>query len=476
MKFIHTSDWHLGHKLQEYHRIHEHQAFLDWLLECIKAKQADALLISGDIFDSPHSPAEAIQLLYHFLSALHQEMPKLKVIMIAGNHDSAHRLEAPQALLEYVNVKVVGILPRDENRVLDVKHLYMPLYNDQNEVEAYVVALPYLRPADLPVIMPRPENALIEGVRQVYQEVLTHVQEICNPNQAVIVMGHCYMNKGKLSLESEKKILGGNLHALPNDIFGDDVTYVALGHLHLAQKLDDEGKIRYSGSPIPLSMAEKDYRHQVVYFETEGHQIKEIEDLYIPRFVDMIQIPTNGEQKLNSFEALKLIKQLPELDPNVEEWKRPYLKVEIHIDSAEPNLKNLVEEALKNKAARLTALRIKLNEIDKSTAKSLLETLTTVDENAPLDADGKPSSVNVHQTFHELNEETVFKLCWQRTYGQSVEIPNDILAYFNEICHEVFDENGYLSEDLDEKKQLKPKNKKLNQTPSSSNDPSENEN
>ncbi len=463
MKFIHTSDWHLGHKLQEFHRIHEHQAFLDWLLKCIQEKQVDALLISGDIFDSPHASTESIQLLYQFLSKLHQDLPKLKVIMIAGNHDSAHRLEAPQALLEYVNVKVVGVLPRDEKRVLEIKHLYMPLYNDQNQVEAYVVALPYLRPADLPVIMPRPENALVEGVRQVYQEVLTHVKEICEPNQAVIVMGHCYMNKGKLSLESEKKILGGNLHALPNDIFGDDVTYVALGHLHLAQKLDEEGKIRYSGSPIPLSMAEKDYQHQVIFFETEGQQIKKLEEIHIPRFVEMIQIPSHHSQKINSSEALKLIKQLPALDPNVEDWKRPYLKVEIHIDSTEPNLKSLIEEALKNKAARLTSLRIKLNEVDKGTnLNSLLKNIVTVDSTPELNPNQTPLSLNVHQTFHELDEETVFKLCWQRTYGQSSEIPNDILAYFHEICHSVFDEHGDLIADVDQKQQLNSKKIKKN--------------
>jgi exonuclease SbcD len=461
MKFIHTSDWHLGHKLQEFHRIHEHQAFLDWLLKCIQKKQVDALLISGDIFDSPHASTEAVQLLYQFLSALHQDMPKLKVIMIAGNHDSAHRLEAPQALLEYVNVKVVGVLPRDEQRVLDIKHLYMPLYNDQNQVEAYVVALPYLRPADLPVIMPRPENALVEGVRQVYQEVLTHVKENCKPNQAVIVMGHCYMNKGKLSLESEKKILGGNLHALPNDIFGDDVTYVALGHLHLAQKLDEEGKIRYSGSPIPLSMAEKDYQHQVIFFETEGHQIKKLEEIHIPRFVEMIQIPSSHTQKINASEALKQIKQLPALNPNLEDWKRPYLKVEIHIDSTEPNLKSLIEEALKNKAPRLTSLRIKLNEVEKSTnLNSLLKNIVTIDSTPDLSSNQTPLSLNVHQSFHELDEETVFKLCWQRTYGQSSEIPNDILAYFHEICHSVFDEHGDLIEDADQKKQLNSKKTK----------------
>ena len=67
MKFIHTSDWHLGHKLHEYHRIQEHQSFLTWLLDTIKENDIDALLIAGDIFDSPHAPVEALQLLYRFL-------------------------------------------------------------------------------------------------------------------------------------------------------------------------------------------------------------------------------------------------------------------------------------------------------------------------------------------------------------------------------------------------------------------------
>jgi exonuclease SbcD len=446
MKFIHTSDWHLGHKLHEYHRVQEHQSFLTWLLDTIKENDIDALLIAGDIFDSPHAPVEALQLLYRFLHTLHTENPHVQVVMIAGNHDSPQRLEAPQVLLEYVNVKVVGTVPRTVNRVLDVDKLYIPLYGKDEDICGYVVAVPYLRPSDLPVISPKPESPLIEGVRQVYQETLTKIKDRCDENLPVIVMGHCYMLKGQVSADSEKKILGGNLHALPNSIFDHDVSYVALGHLHLAQQLDDEGKIRYSGSPIPLSMAEKDYQHQVILVETEGNKIKELKELVIPRFVEMIQIPENINEPIGSTEALRQLKALALMDPHVPEWKRPYLKVEIQLDSPEPNLRNQIAEVMKDKLPRLINLKIKLNHGQAS--KGMLEMLKKTSA-------GFSQFDNLHQTLQSISGEQAFRLSWQK-YFNKAEIPEEVLGYFHEIYNKVFEENveddepiGIAASDLD---------------------------
>ena len=100
MRFLHTSDWHLGQTLHSFERFHEHQAFLDWLVDVIVAEQIDALLIAGDVYDNANPSATSQKQLYRFLRRAKSAAPHLNIVIIAGNHDSAGRLEAPAPLLE----------------------------------------------------------------------------------------------------------------------------------------------------------------------------------------------------------------------------------------------------------------------------------------------------------------------------------------------------------------------------------------
>src|SRR5690606_38813120 len=102
--------------------------------------------------------------------------------------------------------------------------------------------------------------------------------------------GHCYMTGTRLSELSERRILGGNQHALPVDLFPDDVAYVALGHLHLAQRVGAD-HVRYAGSPIPLSFGERHYPHQVLLVDLRGERVAGIEPLRVPRSVDLLRVP-----------------------------------------------------------------------------------------------------------------------------------------------------------------------------------------
>lgn len=95
MKLIHTADWHIGQSFYGYNRDNEHQMFFEWLCAVIKREKADALLIAGDVFDSPNPPASAQRLFYHFLRKATEENPQLQIIIISGNHDSAARLKLP---------------------------------------------------------------------------------------------------------------------------------------------------------------------------------------------------------------------------------------------------------------------------------------------------------------------------------------------------------------------------------------------
>ncbi|MFX6819227.1 exonuclease subunit SbcD, partial [Acinetobacter baumannii] len=87
--------------------------FLAWLLDRLAAEGVDALLVTGDVFDNQNPPAAAQALVYDFLVAAHRRLPRLQVVVIGGNHDSGHRLEAPAGLMRGVRAHVVGTLPRD---------------------------------------------------------------------------------------------------------------------------------------------------------------------------------------------------------------------------------------------------------------------------------------------------------------------------------------------------------------------------
>jgi exonuclease SbcD len=349
---LHTSDWHLGHSLYDVSREAEHAAFLDWLIDTLEAQHVDALLIAGDIFDTSNPSAEAQAAWYHFIARARGKLPKLEVVVIGGNHDSAARLDAPDPLFAALNVRVVGGLPRSQGS-LDLERVLVPLHDSRGKVRAWVAAVPYLRPADLPQVRTEGDR-LIDGVREVYGLTLEAARRRRQPGQALVAMGHCYMVGAELSLLSERKILGGNQHALPVDLFPEDVTYAALGHLHKAQRVGGRDSVRYSGSPLPLSLSEAHYRHQVLLVDLEDGNLGSVRPLSVPRTVDMLRVPEREVVGLD--EVLALLAALPDVDSELPERKWPYLEVCVSLPRPEPSLRRKVEAALEGKAARLVKL------------------------------------------------------------------------------------------------------------------------
>lgn len=355
-RIIHTSDWHLGHSLRDQPREREHGAFLAWLLDQLDAKQANALLVAGDIFDVANPTAQAQRQLYDFLARARRRFPDLEIVLIGGNHDSASRLDAPDPLLRELRVHVVGGLPRGAGRALDLDRLVVPLSADRaGAVFAWVVAVPYLRASDLDAIDAEGVDGLIEGVRRVYAEALASARARRQPGQAIVAMGHAYMTGTALSELSERKILGGNQHALPVNIFPDDVAYVALGHLHLAQQVG-RPNVRYSGSPIPLDIAEATYPHQVVLVELEGEAFVKHDALPIPRTVELLRI-ANGREPAPLADVLARVATLPARGEGPEE-RRPLLEVHALLDGPDPHARARVELACEGKEARLVHVNL----------------------------------------------------------------------------------------------------------------------
>lgn len=335
MRVLHTSDWHLGHTLHDLPRDHEQLRFLDWLGAVLANEEVDALLVAGDIFDTANPSAEAQRLWYAFLARTRERLPQLDIVIVAGNHDSPARLEAPGELLAALRIHVVGLLPRAAAGTIDADRVLAPLTDRSGRIGAWVAAVPFLRPADLPVVEPEEGvDPLVEGVRQVYAEVLAEGRRRLSPGQALVAMGHSYMVGTRLSDESERKILGGNQHALPASIFPDDLTYAALGHLHLAQAVGDRACVRYSGSPLPLSMAEAGYPHQVCLVDFEDGKLTALRTLRVPRTVELLRIPASGSTSRES--VIELLAALPAAPPGQESLWWPYLEVAVHLDGPEP--------------------------------------------------------------------------------------------------------------------------------------------
>ncbi|WP_435276003.1 exonuclease SbcCD subunit D C-terminal domain-containing protein [Psychrobium sp. nBUS_13] len=394
MQIIHTSDWHLGHHLFGLSREFEQQQFLDYLFLQLQQTKADALIVAGDLFDTANPPAWAWRLLYQFLAKVKQQLPQLDLVLVAGNHDSPSKLDAPDHLLKAFDIHLVGGLPRLPDNSLDFDKLIIPLTNSDGDIAARVAAVPFLRPGDLDLAsIDECDDKLIAGVERVYQQIADELHARNEPEHASIAVAHAYLVSSTISEMSERRILGGNQHALPLEIFANNYDYTALGHLHKPQQLGGLS-VYYSGSPIPLSLAERDYKHQIKLVEFAGKNLKKVSSILVPRSVDMLCVPKDA-QPLDT--VLALFQGLPEeaIDPHLQ----PLLEVKVLLDEPQAMLRDKINQALEGKAVRLVKITTQYKEKN----------------NVPLAFEGKK--------LDQLQPEQVFSLKYLQQYGEKPPQP-----------------------------------------------------
>ena len=359
MRLLHTSDWHLGQTLHSFERTYEHQCFLDWLLDTVVAEQADALLIAGDVFDNANPSAAAQKQLYRFLQQARARAPRLDIVLIAGNHDSPGRLEAPGPLLEAHGTSVIGHILRTGDGAIDLERLVIPLHGADGNVQAWCLAIPFLRPGDVPPKTARadaagdaaPLDPYLDGIALLYRQAFALASSKRQPGQAIVAMGHCHMVGGQASLDSERRIVIGGTEALPDTVFDPAIAYAALGHLHLAQRVGQHEHRRYCGSPLPLSFAEIGYQHQVLRIDLEAGAVRAVHPVFVPRSVELLRVPSKPaplEEALAALEALTLA-PLPL-------HQQPLLEVRVLLDAPEPGLRARIEAALDGKPVRLAKI------------------------------------------------------------------------------------------------------------------------
>ncbi|MEU7184024.1 MULTISPECIES: exonuclease SbcCD subunit D [Streptomyces] len=276
MRILHTSDWHLGRSFHRVSLLTAQRAFLDHLVETVRTREIDAVLVSGDVYDRAVPPLAAVEL---FDDALHR-LAGLGVptVMISGNHDSARRLGVGSGLM-----RRAGIHLRTDPADCGTPVL---LADGHGPVALY--GLPYLEPA-----MVRDE---LGAGRATHAEVLGAAMDRVRADLAgrpagtrSVVLAHAFVTGGTVS-DSERDISVGGVAAVPAAVF-DGVDYAALGHLHGCQTLSD--RVRYSGSPLAYSFSEAGHRKSswLIDLDAAGAVHAERIDCPVPRPLARIRGP-----------------------------------------------------------------------------------------------------------------------------------------------------------------------------------------
>ncbi|UQV44758.1 exonuclease SbcCD subunit D C-terminal domain-containing protein [Janthinobacterium lividum] len=403
MRLLHTSDWHLGQTLHNYERGYEHQRFLDWLLDTLVTEQVDVLLVAGDVFDNANPSAASQKQLYVFLQQARARLPALQLVVVAGNHDSAGRLEAPGPLLAAHGTHVIGHLLRDDDGQIDLERLLLPLTGSGGQVQAWCLAVPFLRPGDVPKLPAGDtQDAYLGGIALLYRQLADLALARRQPGQAILAMGHCHMVGGEMSNDSERRIVIGGTEMLPSGIFDTAIAYAALGHLHKAQAVGGQEHIRYCGSPIPLSFAEVNYRHQVLCLDIDGETLQSVRAIEVPRAVPLLRVPATPAP------IADVLAQLAALDvPAAPAEAQPFLEVRVRLDAPEPGLRTRIETALDGKPVRLAKIETS------SAARS------SAPENMTLDQLG------------QLQPDDIFRRLYLQKYGK--EAPPEQLSALAEL-------------------------------------------
>jgi exonuclease SbcD len=321
-------------------RVEEHKAFLSWLLDTIEEKQIELLLVSGDIFDTGTPPNYALELYYNFLKQLSSKKSLKTTIITAGNHDSVSTLKAPKQLLEALNVHVVVNGDEEENIIIPIK--------EEDETKAIVCAVPFLRDSVIRQSLggetvSDKEKLANDGIKNYYENAYKKAKEL-DSNAPIIAMGHL-TTVGSRTSESERDIYIGGTLDIGGDYLGNLFDYVALGHLHINQRVGNE-HVRYSGSPIPLSFSESKNTQKVNLVTIDDGV--EVEELEIP-LMRKLQV-IKGD-----LETIK--KELKEVEDKTT-W------IEVHIKDDNPMFANTEIRELATKLD-LTILAVKIEKSEK---------------------------------------------------------------------------------------------------------------
>ncbi len=404
MIILHTADWHIGQLFYEYDRTFEHEQFLQWLKNTLVERSVDVLLISGDVFDNGNPSAASVKMFYRFLRAATKAQPNLQIVVTAGNHDSAARLESPKPLLEDdANIHIIGTIDRLPDGCINYQKLVFPLANPATgETAFWLLAIPYLRLGDYPQIVDS-ATPYADGITAMYHEAYQYAHAHRKAQEPILAMGHLHAVGATTFAndKSERAIMGG-VECVPVTAFNENIVYTALGHIHKAQMIAHRPSVRYPGSPIPMSFSEANYHHQVVLVSLQPSGQVNIEQVSIPVSVSLLRVPTKAAPLPQVLAALANL-------PEKTDQPAPYLEVSVLLDGPEPALRHKVETAIEHKQVRLA--RIEVTYLNSS--------------EAPLNQELQPVA-----TLQDLTPKDVLEKIFHSRYKTTV--PDNLLSLFHE--------------------------------------------
>ena len=336
MRILHTSDWHIGHRLYERRRIEEHRQFLDWLLTTLQENAVDVLLVAGDIFDTALPSSEATDLYYQFLFQLYDETHAHAVIT-AGNHDSPTRLAAPREFLRMGRIHVVGLASEPAECVLS-----LPSENPS----VAIAAVPYLSESELSHISFETEPERAERYRERLKVFYRQCVERMPPGVPKILMGHLFVHGGEES-GSERNIQIGGATAMQISDFPDDVAYIALGHLHRPHGISGASyPVQYAGSPLPLRFNEANYSKKVYLLDVPASGDVWVEEIEVPIFKELRTVAGNLDE-------VGLMAMSPE-------WDGTYIQVQLKLERPEVGISDRIREMFHQRGGEVLSVEVEL--------------------------------------------------------------------------------------------------------------------
>lgn len=405
MKILTTSDWHIGNMFHGIDRQAEHSHFLEWLKTTIVEQQPDALLVAGDVFDNGNPSAAAQSLYYSFLADVTHECPWLKIVVTAGNHDSAHRLEAPRALLMRQRVEVRGTVHRkwltddaseDGHWVIDYDDLMIPLTSRDNEQQVLILAVPYLR-SDIMV-----DGSYSKGVGLFFSELLSMARNRY-PTMPIVMMAHMYASGADIAKYGSERIVVGGLEQVELADWQVRPDYLTCGHIHKRQHIWGTQWARYTGSVLPMSFAERGYQHGVDMVEIDtSRNLKTTFLEYHPQH-RLVTLP-DDDNSLELSDLLKLIKEkLPDRKEGVLDSDSVYLELRLRSAQVKPEDRKKIDDSLAVKNAVLCRLQQVMPEMELTTltTQERLESVDDVLDRDPMEALKESFVIRYHQPMNE---------------------------------------------------------------------------
>jgi exonuclease SbcD len=390
-KFIHTSDWHLGQNFYGYDRSEEQSDFLQQLADIVRKHTPDALLVSGDIYNTAAPSNATVNMYVNAMLDIHRACPTMAIIVIAGNHDSASRLDSDRQLWELAGVTVVGSITRGDKGKADLAHHLVNVGD-----KGIVAAVPFAYPASFPLTTDDPMDSAQR--QQAYFQALLDLADAHNTNGLpVVLMAHLAVSNSDFTGHDRDM----KMECVDLSTLGTGYDYAALGHIHRPQQVSEHA--RYCGTPVPVSFDEQ-CEHSVTIVEIDAHgsqpvistkQIKNIKPLHT--------IPANEPV---DFEVA--LQQLQAINPN----ERSYIRLNVKVDRYLPHgAQEKAVQAVKDKQCRFCEIKKTVTATEYHRASQM--TVEQLNRMLPLDVanqffidkTGEPMTQQEQAMFNEVYHE-----------------------------------------------------------------------